>query len=82
MAELVDFFLDVFKGCADDDDVEEDEDVDNEDLSLLSRADDNNGEDGCEEVDVVYAWLDEVEVKRYRWKWGNILLPAPPFILW
>ena len=55
MAELVDFFLDVFKGCVDDDDVEEDEDVDNEDLSLLSRADDNNGEDGCEEVDVVYA---------------------------
>lgn len=55
VAELVDFFLDVFKGCADDDDVEEDEDVDNEDLSLLSRADDNNGEDGCEEVDVVYA---------------------------
>ena len=55
VAELVDFFLDVFKGCADEDDVEEDEDVDNEDLSLLSRADDNNGEDGCEEVDVVYA---------------------------
>jgi hypothetical protein len=35
------------------DDVDDDEDVDNDDLSLLSRADDNNGEDGCEVVDAV-----------------------------
>lgn len=36
-----------------DDDVDEDEEVDNDDLSLLSRADDSNGEEGCEVVDTV-----------------------------
>jgi len=38
---------------ADEDVVDDDDDVDNDDLNLLSKADDNNGEDGCEVVDAV-----------------------------
>ena len=56
VAELVDFFLDekfLFGLCSDDDDVDDDEEVDNDDLNLLSSADDINGEDGCEVVDAV-----------------------------
>ena len=35
---------------ADEDVVDDDDEVDNDDLNLLSKADDNNGEDGCELV--------------------------------